>query len=106
MQRLTEERGGRTWRLFHIGWYVNIVLVILVLLIALWYLGDAWAGEPADADRDTTMMAAMLVIASVLLMGAGVSRYEARLEGQHLEIKLAINKLIAELDQVRTGEED
>jgi NADH:ubiquinone oxidoreductase subunit H len=101
MERLTEERGQRTWRLFHIGWYFNIALVVIVLLCALYFLGQAWAGEPSQSLKNTVMMAAMLIIAAVLLMGAGVSRYQARVEGQHLELKLAIKQIMAKLDTMK-----
>lgn len=101
MERLTEIRGDRTWKLFHVSWYVNLVLVILVLLFSLYYLGEAWAGNPNDADRNTTMMATMLIIATVLLMGAGISRYSARLEGQHLELKLAIKEVERQVEELK-----
>jgi len=96
MDRLTEERSDRTWKLFRFSWYLNLVLVLLVLALALNYFSLAGAGDPQKAEKNTTMMAAMLVIAAVFLVGAGVSRYQARLEGQHLELKLAIKKLAAD----------
>ena len=35
-------------------------------------------------------------------MGAGISRYQARLEGQHLELRKAINTLEQELKAARS----
>lgn len=101
MERLTEARGDRTWKLFRLSWYMNVILVGIVLLMALNYFSLAGAGKPAYAERHITMMGAMLVIACVFLIGAGISRYQARLEGQHLELKLAINKLTAEVEALR-----
>ncbi|MBN2307841.1 MAG: hypothetical protein JXR94_02655 [Candidatus Hydrogenedentes bacterium] len=96
MERLTEERGDRTWRLFHIGWYVNLLAFLGVLAWAFWLvlqIGMARAEEQPVQVSDMIMMMGLFIIAAVLLMGAGISRYQARLEGQHLELKLAINAL-------------
>ena len=101
MERLTEDRGSRTWRLFRIGWYFNVALVIVALLFSAYYFIGAQVGDSLETTRNVTMMATMLVVASILLMGAGISRYEARLEGQHLEIKLAIKQLEAELEEFK-----
>ena len=43
----------------------------------------------------------MLIVANLLLMGGGVSRYKARLEGQRLELKLAIKGLATAVDENR-----
>ena len=101
MERLTEHRGARTWRLFHIGWYINLALVIFVLLASAYYLIAAEASEGAASLNNTVMMGTMLVVATILLMGAGVSRYEARLEGQHLELKLALKEVMAEIEELK-----
>lgn len=84
MERLTQERNDRTYKLFHLGWYLNTIIVVALLVMAAWQWGDG-------ADRAIPM--SLLVIATVLLSGAGVSRYQSRLEGQHLELKIAMNKL-------------
>lgn len=105
MERLTENRGARTWKLFHIGWYINLALVIVVLLAAAYYLIAAQGEEPTNALNHTIMMGAMLIIATVLLMGAGISRYEARLEGQHLELKLTLKKLSDDLEKLEKSPE-
>ena len=105
MERLTESRGDRAWKLFHIGWYINLILVIVVLLFAAWYFADAQGeAEETEASRSIIMMCTMMIVASLLLMGAGVSRYEARLEGQHLELKLAIKETGAQIEELRREE--
>lgn len=105
MERLTERRGGRTWRLFRVGWYFNLVLVVGFLLLAAHFLIDAQVGAGGSEEtRNIILMVTMLIVASVLLMGAGVSRYEARLEGQHLELKLAIKRLEAEVEEFKKRE--
>ena len=83
------------WKLYHLSWYVNIFIVVLLLALALhFYVELVWgAGSPAEAMHNATMMTMMLVVASLLLLGAGLSRYQARLEGQHLELKLAIKEI-------------
>jgi ACR3 family arsenite efflux pump ArsB len=102
MERLTVDRGERTWKLYHLSWYINILLVILVLAFALHFYVDMLVGasSPNDATRDAIMMSIMLFVAIVLLLGAGISRYQARLEGQHLEIKLAIKELSDRIDSL------
>lgn len=108
MERLTEERGERTWRLFHIGWYINIACVAAAGLGALFFLKQVMSGasaaEPTNIITDITLMIGLAIIAIVLLMGAGLSRYQARLEGQHLELKMAINKLASGLSASRREE--
>ena len=101
MERLTEHRGARTWRLFHIGWYINLALVIFVLLVSAYYLVAAEGSEGTVSLNNTVMMGAMLVVATILLLGAGLSRYEARLEGQHLELKLALKKVMTEIEELK-----
>jgi len=105
MERLTENRGGRAWKLFHISWYINLILVLVVLLFAAKYMFDAQLGEEgSEATRNVVMMSAMVIVASLLLMGAGVSRYQARLEGQHLELKLAIKHIEAQVEELKKEE--
>ena len=105
MERLTESRGGRAWKLFRIGWYINLILVVVVLLFAAKYLFDAQLGEEgSEATRSTVMMGTMMIVACLFLMGAGISRYQARLEGQHLEIKLAIKQVEAQVEELKEEE--
>lgn len=101
-ERLTLDRGERTWKLFQIGWYANIGLAVLSLFLALFFFSRMWHGYAKNIAAGTAMMMAFVVIACVLLMGAGISRYQARLEGQHLEIKLAIGKLQQEIRALKT----
>lgn len=100
-ERLTPERSARTWRLFYISWYANITLVIISLFLALFFLSRMWHGYATNIAAGTAMMMAFVVIACVLLMGAGISRYQARLEGQHLELKLAIGRLWQEIEALK-----
>ena len=103
MERLTEERGERTWRWFHIGWYINFFCVIAFLGAAWCFLLQVASGASQVAGTegiDIALMMGFSVIAAVLLMGAGVSRYQARTEGQHLELKMAINRLAAALEKM------
>ena len=103
MERLTVSRGERTWKLYHLSWYLNILLVVLLLALALhFYVEMVWGvGNPAQGIHNATMMAVMLVVACLLLLGAGLSRYQARLEGQHLELKLAIKEITDRLDALK-----
>ncbi len=107
MERLTEERGERTWRLFRFGWYVNLASFIAALLGALWFLKQVLSGAaenpPSEGATDIMLMTGLFVVAVVLLLGAGISRYQARLEGQHLELKLALNELRTKLDTLSKG---
>lgn len=93
MERLTEERGHRTWRFFRLFWYINLVIVILVLLLA---------GLVYYTETELSTVASLLVLAAVLLLGGGISRYQARLEGQHLELKLIAKKMLEELNAIKS----
>jgi hypothetical protein len=101
MERLTERRGARSWFLYHVGWYLNLALVLMALLLGVHYLTKIYTGSTTEPVSDTVIMMSFFVMASILLMGAGISRYQARLEGQHLEIKLAIASLHQELAELR-----
>ena len=106
MERLTEERGERTWKLFHIGWYINILAFLGVLAWAFWILRGMMAGHTVEDTTklmDMVLMMGLVVIAAVLLMGAGISRYQARLEGQHLELKLAVKRLDETVGSLKRG---
>ncbi len=89
MERLTQERITRTDRWYHAGWYLNITIVVGVLLVAaaFWIIRDEF-----------TSALVLLVLAAVLLGGAGAARHQARLESQHLELKLAIDRLTREVE--------
>lgn len=97
IERLTAERGAITWRLFHIGWYVNLACVAAAVMGAMWFVKMLMiSGSDAPVLQtliDVSAMMGFFIIAAILLMGAGLSRYQARLEGQHLELKLAIRRV-------------
>ena len=105
MERLTEERGERTWKLFHVSWYVNIVLVIIALLISAGVFAsaiqDRYAGIETDFVASISLAVSFLIIACVLLVASGVSRYQARTEGQHLELKMTIQALSKDIAEIR-----
>jgi hypothetical protein len=101
MERLTEDRNAVTWRLFQLGWYANIALAVLSFLAVGYFFVNMWHGYIEDIQLGWGMLMAFLVLALVLLMGAGITRYQARLEGQHLELKLAIREAHAEVRALR-----
>ncbi|HOE66176.1 MAG TPA: hypothetical protein PLO62_06590 [Candidatus Hydrogenedentes bacterium] len=101
MERLTRERANRTWRLFKVGWYANIALFLLWLALSALFFYKMWFGLTDHYDTATTMMMAFFILACMMLMGAGISRYQARLESQHLEIRTAIRRITEELDKLR-----
>jgi hypothetical protein len=96
MERLTERRGEATWRLFHVLWYINFGAAIIALF---------WAGYLWHSAIDFGAVISALVLASVLLVASGITRYQARLEGQHLELKLTINEVLEKLDGAGKTEE-
>ncbi len=102
MERLTQERADRTWLLFRISWYLNIALVVVSLFLALFFFSRMWHGYASNIAAGTSIMMGFVVIACVLLMGAGICRFQARLEGQNLEIKLAIRKVTEDLDALKS----
>lgn len=108
MERLTLERGERTWKLFRIGWYVNLACFGVVMYGALYfmYLLASGVSEASEAATfDTVIMVGLFLLAGLLLVGASVTRYQARLEGQHLELKLAINRINEALEALRKTKE-
>lgn len=100
-ERLTQERGDRTWWLFRISWYMTVALAVISLLVALFFFSRMWQGYASNVAAGTSIFMAFVIIACILLMGAGICRFQARLEGQNLEIKLAIRKVNEELDELR-----
>ncbi|MCX5770336.1 MAG: hypothetical protein NTZ09_08705 [Candidatus Hydrogenedentes bacterium] len=103
MERLTVSRGERTWKLYHLSWYINILIVLLLLTLALHFYIELLlgVGSPAEGAWNATMMSIMVFVAIVLLLGAGISRYQARLEGQHLELKLAIKEIGERIESLK-----
>jgi hypothetical protein len=101
-ERVTQERNDRTWWLFRISWYVTVALAITSLLVALFFFSRIWQGYATNIAAGSSIFMAFVIIAVVLLLGAGICRFQARLEGQNLEIKLAIRQLSEELDELKT----
>ena len=101
MERLTEERGERTYQLYHLSWYLNIIVAFALVLVA----GYVWASDTPFDGRLTDMLLIM-IIATIAFVGAGISRYQSRLEGQHLEIKLAINRLTRQVETMINEKKD
>ena len=89
MERLTDRRGARSWFLFRLGWYLNLLLFLAAMLAALYFFVRIMSDSETNL-YDTVMMMSFVILGAILLMGAGVSRYQARLEGQHLELKRTI----------------
>jgi hypothetical protein len=100
-ERLTQERSDRTWWLFRISWYVTIGLALTSLFVALFFFSRIWQGYATNVAAGSSIFMAFVIIACVLLLGAGICRFQARLEGQNLEIKLAVLQLGEELEQLR-----
>lgn len=100
-ERLTHERGERTWQLFRVSWYVSVALAVVSLVLALFFFSRMWHGYASNIAAGSSIMMGFVVIACQLLMGAGICRYQARLEGQNLEIKMAIGKVTEELNDLK-----
>lgn len=107
MERLTPERGERTWQLYRMAWYVTLVCFIVVICGALFFMYLLMSGA-SDASEtatfDSLVMVGLFLAAGLILIGAGITRYQARLEGQHLELKLAINRLNEVIEALRKKE--
>ena len=106
MERLTQERGDRTWKIHHLAWYLNLTAFVGLLLWAL-YHAVAFLEEydittaSSQPLVDLVFASGLIIAALMLFMGAGISRYQARTEGQHLELKLAINRLHDEIASLK-----
>ncbi|MBI4559442.1 MAG: hypothetical protein HY706_17785 [Candidatus Hydrogenedentes bacterium] len=101
METLTENQFKKTRASFRRGWYLNIALVTFFLLLGSYFFAEYRAGEPEAAMANLAFSMATAIIASVLLMGAGISRCQARLEGQHLELKIALEEVSEQLDALQ-----
>ncbi len=104
MERLTDKRGARSWFLYHLGWYLNLLLFLAAILTALYFFVRIMTGSATDI-YDTLMMMSFAILGALLLMGAGLSRYQARLEGQHLELKKTILAVGERISALEAGEE-
>ncbi|RPI25315.1 MAG: hypothetical protein EHM61_14690 [Acidobacteria bacterium] len=103
MERLTDKRGARSWFLFHLGWYLNLLLFLAAISAAIYFFMGIMSGSSNEV-YDSLMMMSFVILSAILLMGAGISRYQARLEGQHLEIKKTILALGEKVDMLRAAE--
>ena len=104
MERLTPERGERTWKLYRLSWYVTLLCFLVVICGALFfmYLLVSGASDASEtATFDSLVMVGLFLAAGLILIGAAITRYQARLEGQHLELKLAINRLNDAIEALR-----
>lgn len=96
MERLTEDRGERTYQWYRRTWYVNFSVSVVLVLIA----GYVWASEATGASSMTDALI-IFAVAAVMFIGSSITRYQSRLEGQHLELKLTLNKVLRELESQR-----
>jgi hypothetical protein len=94
MERLTEERGERTYKLYRYSWYVNIGVAIFFLVMA----GYVWAADP---DGKYTDALGFFALGLICFIGSSMSRYQSRLEGQHVELKVTMNRILRELDDIK-----
>ncbi len=104
MERLTDKRGARSWFLFRLGWYLNLLLFLAAMVAALYFFVQIMGSSRTDL-YDAVMMMSFVVLGAILLLGAGVSRYQARLEGQHLELKRTILAAGQRLSALESEEE-
>ncbi len=107
MERLTPERGERTWRLYRMAWYVTLLCFIAVMLGGMFFMYMLLSGASDASDTatfDSLVMVGLFLGGGLILIGAGVTRYQARLEGQHLELKIAINRLQDAVENLRKKE--
>ncbi len=112
MERLTPQRAKRTWRLFHISWYINLVCFGIVLACVGYFFGDmnnySAARGLATMDAvylivDVEYILGLGIIACIFLLGAGISRYQARVEGQHFELKQTLNHILERLEELENS---
>ena len=112
MDMLSQERREKAYKLFRIFWYINLACVIAAVWGALFFVRLVLAvpaedvGDLFEVITNTSIILGLAIIACVLLMGAGISRYQSRLEGQHLELKQAINKVLAAVQAPATPKKE
>ncbi len=105
MERLTDKRGARSWFLYHLGWYLNLLLFLAAMVATLYFFVRIMSSGSATDLYDAVMMMSFAILGAILLMGAGLSRYQARLEGQHLELKKTVVALGQRLPALESKEE-
>jgi len=101
METSIEKDHRSSWWLFRIAWYVNVLLVVGLMLAAAWFLSETVNGEPDERGPNVTMMMGMMTLASVLLLGAGISRYQFMTQTQHYELKTTLDTFKAELAEIK-----
>lgn len=94
MEYLTAERIAKATRLSRIEWCVNMACVAVAVTGGMWFVSMLMVGDPEAPEvqlmTDLAAMMGFFIIAAILLMGAGLTRYHARVEAHHLELKLAV----------------
>lgn len=99
MEYLTAERVAKVTRLSRIEWCVNMACVAAAVTGGMWFVSMLMVGDPETPEvqlvTDLGAMMGFFIIAAILLMGAGITRYHARVEAHHLELKLAVLRVEA-----------
>ncbi len=94
---LTAERVAKAWLLFRIAWCVNMACVAVAVTGGMWFVSMLMVSDPEAPEvqlmTDIATMMGFFIIAAILLMGAGLTRYHARVEAEHLELKLAVQRV-------------
>jgi len=101
MENSIEKAQKSSRLLFRIGWYINILLVVGLMLAAAYFFSEIVAGEEGTRGPNVTMMMGMMTLASVLLLGAGVSRYQFMTQEQHHELKATLNEFKTEIEEIK-----
>lgn len=101
METSIEKAQKSSWWLFRVGWYLNVILVIGLMFAAAYFLAETVNGEPEERGPNITMMMGMVTLASILLLGAGVSRYQFMTQGQHHELKTTLTEFKEELNEIK-----
>jgi len=89
------------------AWYVTLLCFIAVMLGGMFFMYMLLSGASDASDTatfDSLVMVGLFLGGGLILIGAGVTRYQARLEGQHLELKIAINRLQDAVENLRKKE--
>jgi len=101
METSIEREQKNSWWLFRLAWYLNVLLVVGLLLAAAWFLSETVNGDPGERGPNITMMMGMMTLASVLLLGAGISRYQFMTQNQHHELKVTLDEFKSELAEIK-----
>lgn len=97
IEYLTAERIAKATRLSRIAWCVNMACVAAAVTGGMWFVSMLMVSDPEAPEvqlmTDIATMMGFFIIAAILLMGAGLTRYHARVETHHLELKLAVERV-------------